>query len=51
MNMEEAIEILNHNYHERVWDHNETARTEEEKRLYGTLYGSNPLKKADLPFI
>lgn len=33
MNMEEAIEILNHNYHERVWDHNETARTEEEKMM------------------
>ena len=25
--------------------------TAEKKRLYGTLYGSNPLKKADLPFI
>ena len=23
----------------------------ENVRLYGTLYGSNPLKKADLPFI
>ena len=28
-----------------------TESADASNRLYGTLYGSNPLKKADLPFI